>query len=70
MLECDRTVVPYIEVYEELLADSDFNIDENNCDNSDGVSEVIRHNSFSKNNLVNSKQLSQTMCLLKSEVMF
>jgi hypothetical protein len=41
MLECERTVVPYIEVYEELLADSDFNMDENNCDNSDGVSEVI-----------------------------
>jgi hypothetical protein len=63
-------LVPYIEVYEKLLADSDFNMDENNCDNSDGESEVIRDNSFSENNLVSRKRLPQTMCLLKSEVMF
>jgi hypothetical protein len=38
--------VSCVEVNEELLAESDFDMDENICDNSDSKWEVIRDNSI------------------------
>jgi hypothetical protein len=35
MVECGRAEVSCVEVNEELLAESDFDMDENICDNSD-----------------------------------